>query len=120
MRAIAVAGVLVVTPAVARAVTYIVTTAADTPDDSATDGLCLDADGECSLRAAITEANRAAGSSTITFAIPGSWVIDLATALPAITKQVYIHGCGSSATVTTTHGVAVGMQLDPGSDASEV
>ena len=81
-------------------------------DDDATpgDGSCetgqLNSAGatECTVRAAITEANALAGADTITFAVPTSeagystagatprWVITPASALPAVTETTQIDG----------------------------
>ena len=41
----------------ARAATFNVNTAIDTQDALAGDGICADANGQCSFRAAISEAN---------------------------------------------------------------
>jgi CSLREA domain-containing protein len=72
----------------AQAVTFTVSTTADTEDASASDGLCLDASFECSLRAAITEANRTAEPDSIQFAIPGgdAQTISVLSALPAVSS----------------------------------
>ena len=48
------------------AVTFIVTTTADTQDVNPGNGLCDDSGGNCSVRAAITEVNALAGDDTIT------------------------------------------------------
>ena len=49
-------------------VAFNVNTAADTDDAAAGNGTCADSGGNCSLRAAIQEANAHAGLDTITFA----------------------------------------------------
>ncbi|HMB24165.1 MAG TPA: CSLREA domain-containing protein, partial [Anaerolineales bacterium] len=51
--------------ATARAMTFTVNTTADTTDASPGNGVCADASSQCSLRAAITEANALAGADTI-------------------------------------------------------
>ncbi len=48
---------LAMTPLAAGQVTYTVTTTDDTVDNNPGDGICADVEGECSLRAAIQEAN---------------------------------------------------------------
>lgn len=58
--------------------TFVVTTTADTSDASL-NGLCATANGTCSLRAAITEANAYAGHATIAFALPGSGPFEIRT-----------------------------------------
>jgi large repetitive protein len=45
--------------------TFTVTTTADAPDVSSTDGLCQTSAGECSLRAAVEQANASAAADTI-------------------------------------------------------
>ncbi len=49
----------------ATAATFTVNTTADTPDASPRNGVCADSSGNCSLRAAIMEANALGGSHTI-------------------------------------------------------
>ncbi len=49
----------------AVAATFTVNTTADTPDARPGDGVCADSSGNCSLRAAIMEANALGGSHTI-------------------------------------------------------
>jgi large repetitive protein len=49
-----------------HAATFLVNTTSDTADVSAGDGVCADAGGMCSLRAAISEANALAGDDIIT------------------------------------------------------
>jgi CSLREA domain-containing protein len=53
-------------PPVAHAATFTVNTTADTDDAAKGDGICADSSGNCSLRAAISEANALAGADTIT------------------------------------------------------
>ncbi len=51
---------------VAHAATFIVDTTDDTDDATPGNGVCADSSGDCSLRAAITEANALAGPDIIT------------------------------------------------------
>lgn len=74
----------------------VVNDARDLPDTNLDDGVC-DADGgtagpQCTLRAAIENANRAAGRDSIPFDIPGAGphVITLASPLPAITEPIVL------------------------------
>lgn len=85
----------------ALAATYVVNSTADLPDANVGDALCdVDAvaDGlQCTLRAAIEQANASVGDDTIEFAIPGSGprvIIITAAAgeLPALTTPVVIDG----------------------------
>jgi CSLREA domain-containing protein len=62
--------------------TFTVNSDNDTPDASPGDGLCADSLGDCTLRAAIEEANAGSGGDTIDFA--GQMYIYVLTPLPAI------------------------------------
>ena len=74
----------------------------DLPDANVGDGVCdtgaISGQTECTLRAAIQEANFDSASSTITFAIPttdsnhvaGIWTIPVASELPALTTPITI------------------------------
>ena len=78
----------------AAAATLTVNSAADTPDASPGNGICADSGGNCTLRAAIQEADALAGADTINFAIPGAGVhtISVTSSLPTITGAVTIDG----------------------------
>jgi CSLREA domain-containing protein len=83
-----------VTPRPAHAAfTFTVNSTADTADANL-DGICDDGAGNCTLRAAIQEANYGGGADTINFNIPpGSLLtITLTSALPTITEAVTIDG----------------------------
>ena len=56
------------------------------PDIARGDGRCATADGDCTLRAAISEAKQHSGSALIQFAIPGGGphVIELSAPLPLL------------------------------------
>jgi CSLREA domain-containing protein len=59
----------------AVAMTFTVDSTGDGADASIGDGICADASGRCTLRAAIAESNASVGSKdTIAFAIPGAGV----------------------------------------------
>jgi len=73
----------------AAGVVYQVNSSGDAADDDTGDGICQTATaGECTLRAAIQEANRASGAATINFNIGGGGMqtIAPASALPALTN----------------------------------
>jgi hypothetical protein len=72
----------------------IVDSTGDEGDSNTADGICDDGMGTCTLRAAIQQANATAGADTIIFDIPGGgpYIIQPATALPAITDPVVIDG----------------------------
>jgi len=79
----------------------------NTTGDPGGDGFCS-AD-ECTLREAITAANAAAGTDTITFDIPGAGphTISLLTALPNISTNTNIQGPGANL-LTVQRSTAVG------------
>ncbi len=73
--------------------TYVVNSTADTNDATPGNNVCAAAGGECSLRAAIQEANAHVGADTITFAIPGGGVPQISTpSLPIATETITIDG----------------------------
>src|SRR3989441_4329257 len=80
--------------AFAAAKTFTVNVTGDGADENRGDGICAPASGNCSLRAAIQEANANAGKDTINFNIPGSGLktITPGSALPDITGSVIIDG----------------------------
>jgi MYXO-CTERM domain-containing protein len=107
------ASVVFLIPALASASTFTVTTTADS--------------GPGSLRAAITAANAAVGSDSISFAIAGSppHQITLATALPSITAPLTIDATTQSgyagAPIVVVDGgdaIGVGFAFAAGSDGS--
>lgn len=107
----------------ASASTFTVTSTDDTPDYDVTDGACLDINGVCTLRAAIMQANHDLGSDSISFSFTGGGVhsIDVSTPLPLITDQLGIQGPGpNQVEITTSHGVAVGIDFGAGSDSSSL
>ncbi|HMS23802.1 MAG TPA: LPXTG cell wall anchor domain-containing protein [Candidatus Saccharibacteria bacterium] len=67
-------GVLFLSPTKVYAASLTVDSILDTSDDTAGDGSCDDGSGNCTLRAAIEEANALAGADTINFGIAGSGV----------------------------------------------
>ncbi len=104
----------------AQLATFVVNTTADTQDLTTTDGVCADAAGACSLRAAITQANSNPNPDVIT--VPaGTYTISLVAANENanaggdfdITSAIKIKGAGPAATIiqanaapnTATHRV---------------
>jgi CSLREA domain-containing protein len=81
-------------PTAHASTTFTVNSAGDGADSNAGDGVCNDGAGNCTLRAAIQEANATPGTDTIAFNIPGSGVrtIAPASALPTVTGAVVIDG----------------------------
>jgi len=76
------------------ATTFTVNSLADTPDAIPGNGVCADAGGACTLRAALQEANAFFGDDTINFSVTGT--INLTGALPTISSNMILNGPGSS------------------------
>ena len=72
---------------------FTVNSLADTPDAAPGNGVCADATGACTLRAALNEADSLLGEETINFSVTGT--INLTGPLPFI-SSVMIEGPGSS------------------------
>lgn len=73
--------------------TYVVNSVGDAGDSNPGDGICSDSVGNCTLRAAIQEANSHSGEDAINFGIgSGPQTITPAGGLPAITDPVTIAG----------------------------
>ncbi|MDP9476674.1 MAG: hypothetical protein M3R38_13485 [Actinomycetota bacterium] len=100
LAALLTAWVLIAAGSARAATTFTVNSMADLGDKSSADGLCdtgrfvLGAGPECTLRAAIQQANAASGADTINFGIPGTGVKTIAPklGLPSITDTVTIDG----------------------------
>ena len=99
---------------VAYAFAFAVNTTSDTADFNPGDGICSDANsgGQCSLRAAIMEANAWTGPDTITvpagtytLSIPGTGENASATGDLDITGDLTINGAGASATIVNANGI---------------
>jgi len=115
---------LAVKPAHADA-TFTVNSTGDSADTNLSDGLCDTsslAGIQCTLRAAIQEANDTPGADTIEFGIPGDFVRTIfpTSELPAITEAVTIDGYtqtgASPNTAATGTNAVLKVQLD-GSNA---
>src|SRR5215207_4319472 len=77
----------------ASASNFTVNSLGDTPDASASDGLCADAVGACTLRAAIQQANADPSGDVIGVGVAGT--INLTSALPDISTNMTINGQGA-------------------------
>ena len=91
----------------ANAITFVVNTTADTQDAAAGNGVCADAGGACSLRAAISEANALAGADVITLPA-GTYTITLVICRMImqnaggdfdLNTEITINGAGSGTTI---------------------
>ena len=118
--AMTVASMMAATPAQAST-TFIVNSTADAPDASTASNTC-DTDvfvsgDQCTLRAAIQQANATIGADTINFSIPGTGVKTIAVgatglgALPTITEQLTIDGYTQAG--AHPHTKAVGNDAAP-------
>ncbi|MFN7964518.1 MAG: CSLREA domain-containing protein [Acidobacteriota bacterium] len=86
---------------------FVVTSTADTAD-AVIDGVCDDGAGNCTLRAAIQEANAAIGADTITFNLgAGTPTITLATAMVQIVDTVDINGNTGGSTRVELNGNSI-------------
>lgn len=78
---------------------FVVNDTGDAADTNIGNGICdtnAAPGDQCTLRAAIQEANAVFGSDTITFSLPASSTITLSTALPDISSNLTITGPGSN------------------------
>ena len=96
--------------------TFTVNSTADAPDSNIGNGICATASGECTLRAAMAEANTQLGPNTVAFNIPGSGVhtIQLNSALPTLydeTGGVLIDGYTQPGSSVNTDPLASNAQI---------
>ncbi len=90
----------------AATLTFAVTGAQDAHDATPGDGACAASTGQCTLRAAIEEANAQAAGSTITIKVPaGIYALTLG-ALAIGRNTVIVSGAGPSRTVVTAGGLS--------------
>ena len=85
--------------------THLVNIAQDLSDANIGDGICADVNGNCTLRAAIQEANSGSGLDFIGFEVAGQ--INLTTPLPIITQSVIIDGSTAPGYVTGSPSVQI-------------
>lgn len=85
---------LLLLASVARSATFTVDSTADDGDLTSVDGLCLTAGLECTLRAAIEQANATGGTDTIACGTTGA--LTLGSALPQIAETVNADCTGAS------------------------
>jgi hypothetical protein len=67
----------------------------DTTDANVGDGVCADSNGNCTLRAAIEEANATPAQDAVNFALPVPSTIDLTLGEITISTSIYIIGPGA-------------------------
>src|SRR6266571_566246 len=84
--------------AAAATLTFQVTTTADAPDASPGDGICADAAGQCTLRAAVQEADAQPSGSAVTIVVPaGTFPLKLGV-LSLTANTITVQGAGAGAT----------------------
>ena len=107
---VAVSVLLLSTLGSAHAVTLVVDSSGDGADVEPGDGLCDDGSGQCTLRAALDEANANAGTDTIAFDIPGAGphTIRPAAPLPVISDMLVIDGYSQSGARASTNPPGLG------------
>ena len=89
---------------VASASNFNVNSLGDTPDALASDGLCADANGACTLRAAIQQANANPSGDVIGVGVTGT--INLGSALPDLSTSMTIEGQGAGLLTVRRNGDA--------------
>jgi hypothetical protein len=82
----------------------------DSIDSNVGDGVCLDSNGKCTLRAAVQESNSSGGLNVINFALPPGSVVELTLGELLITKGVHIVGPGARR-LTIQRRAAIGVPL---------
>ena len=85
---------LTLTVTVFSQTTYVVNSPADLPDININDNVCIDASGNCTLRAAIQNANKTSNKDIIEFNIPGNapFVITVTDVMHPIQQPLIIDG----------------------------
>ncbi|MBI3949340.1 MAG: right-handed parallel beta-helix repeat-containing protein [Acidobacteria bacterium] len=94
--------------------TFTVNSTGDGGDSDLSDGICNDGMGNCTLRAAIEQANASPDADAINFNIPGAGVptISLTSALPSITSPVRLDGTTQPAGLVILNGAGAGVAID--------
>jgi len=103
---------LSVTPVqVAHAAPITINNPGDGSDENLGDGVCevTDGVGDCTLRAAIQQANFASDADVITFS--GNWTITLGSVLPTINEPVTINGQGHTVVINATAAAGNGFTV---------
>jgi hypothetical protein len=90
--------------------TFEVNSTGDGGDSNTADGVCNDGTGNCTLRAAIEQANASSGLDTINFEFGGTAsTITPGSALPTITESVVIDGYSESGSSPNTNPITMGI-----------
>lgn len=112
-------GLIVGTVQTASAATFTVNSTTDAVDTNPGDGVCATSAGECTLRAAIQEANAAAGADTISLPA-GAYLIALTTGADDfafgdfdIAGPLTINGAGAATTVLDATAIERVLEIHP-------
>ncbi len=99
--------------AAAATLTFQVTTTTDTPDASPGDGICADASGQCTLRAAVQEADAQPSGSTITIVVPaGTFPLKLGV-LSLTANTITVQGAAGGATTVDGRNASQVFNVSP-------
>src|SRR5712692_2737923 len=99
--------------AAAATLTFQVTTTTDAPDASPGDGICADAAGQCTLRAAVQEADAQPSGSAITILLPaGTFPLKLGV-LSLTANTITIQGAGAGATTVDGRNASQVFNVSP-------
>lgn len=108
----------------ADAATLTVNSTTDVVDINPGNGVCADATGACTLRAAVMEANALGGADTITLpagtytlTIPGTGENAAVTGDLDITGNLTINGAGAASTIIDGGGLDRVLEIRPGATA---
>jgi len=101
---------LAIAPILQAQGTYVVSSTTDGPDANVGDGICADATGACTLRAAIMEANADPAAARITFDLPGSGPFVLRPGEPydTIVAPLEIDGYSQAGSAPNTNPPSLG------------
>ncbi len=99
--------------AAAATLTFQVTTTTDAPDVSPGDGICADASGQCTLRAAVQEADAQPSGSVITILVPaGTFPLKLGV-LSLTANTITVQGAGGGATTVDGRNASQVFNVSP-------
>jgi len=99
--------------AAAATLTFQVTTTTDAPDASPGDGICADAAGQCTLRAAVQEADAQPSGSAITILVPaGTFPLKLGV-LSLTANTIAVQGASGGATTVNGRNASQVFNVSP-------
>src|SRR6266581_5779135 len=99
--------------AAAATLTFQVTSTTDAPDASPGDGICADAAGQCTLRAAVQEADAQPSGSAVTIVVPaGTFPLKLGV-LSLTANTITVQGPGGGATSVDVRNASQVFNVSP-------